>query len=93
MDLVDGVRTISIALSAGLMWVCMMRVVRDWLHWSHRERVVRVHLTAYLLVLAYGTVEALAAGTPPGTRVWLAMVVHTSFALALWRTRNEPAQP
>lgn len=92
MDLTELVRFANLILSAGLMLVCMLRIVRDWPQWSHRDRVVRVHLAAYLFVIAYGTVEVLAQGVEPGVRVFLLLAVHTSFALALWRTRRDPVR-
>lgn len=92
MDYYDFVRSANLALSVGLFTTCMMRVVRDWAAWTERERVVRAHLTAYLFVLAYGTVEALAAGVEPGVRILLLLAVHFSFAVALWRTRNDPVR-
>lgn len=90
MELADATRLTNLVLGTGLMWVAMLRLIRDWPRWTRRERVVRVHLTAYLFVIAYGTVEALASDTPPGSRVFLVTAVHTSFALALWRTRKDP---
>lgn len=87
----ECIRYANLVLSVGLLFVCTMRITRDWRYWTHREKVVRVHLVAYLSVLAYGTVEALASGAKPGLRVVLLLAVHTSFALALARTRRDPA--
>lgn len=87
----DIVRIANIMLSVALMYVCNMRVFRDWPLWTRRERVVRVHVTAYLFVLAYATIEQLAADSKPGFRVVLVLLVHISFALALFRNRHDPA--
>jgi hypothetical protein len=92
MDLYELLRWANLAMSVGLFATCMMRVFRDWHGWTHRERVVRVHLSAYLFLLGYGTIEALADGVEPGLRIPLLLLVHASFALALWRTRHDPVR-
>lgn len=92
MDAWDLVRWVNLPLSVWLLAVCTMRLMRDWNQWTHREKVVRVHLTAYLFAITYGTTEALKLDVPPGPRVLLILVVHISFALALWRTRNDPVR-
>lgn len=92
MELTELVRLANLVLSVALMLICMLRIARDWPDWNHRERVVRVHLTAYLFVIAYGTIEAIAAGVDPGARIFLLFAVHASFLLALWRTRRDPVR-
>lgn len=87
----DIVRIVNLILSVVLMFVCNVRIFRDWPLWSRREQVVRVHVTAYLFVLAYGTAEQLSARTDPGLRAFLILLVHTSFAIALFRHRHDPA--
>lgn len=91
MDLVELGRIANIALGTWLFSYCMMRTVRDWPKWSRREKAVRVHLTAYLFVMTAGTALIL-WDVNPLTRVTLLLVVHTSFALALWRNRNDPVR-
>lgn len=91
MDLYELARAANLSLSVALIMACNMRLTRDWPQWSRRERAVRVHVTAYLFVIAYGTVEAWASGAEPGPRILLTLLVHISFALAMFRNRNDPA--
>lgn len=90
--LYDLIRVANLVLSIGLLYVVNMRVVRDWPRFTRRERVVRVHLNAYLAMLAYGTAEVLAMDTPPGLRVLFLLAVHCSFAGGLWATRRDPVR-
>lgn len=92
MDLYELIRVVNLALSVVLFMTCTMRITRDWHGWTERERIVRIHLSAYLFVLAFGTIEALADGVAPGLRIPLLLLVHTSFARALWRTRHDPVR-
>ena len=86
----DMIRVANIALSVLLLVACNMRLTRDWPKWTRRERGVRVHLTAYLFILAYGTAEVLAhSNAAPGVRVFMLLATHVSFALFLWRTRKD----
>lgn len=85
----EVVRLVNLVLGVWLTFVCTLRLVRDWDRWTRREKLTRVHLTGYLLVLSYATIEQLANGAEPGFRVVLILAVHTSFALALWRSRND----
>jgi hypothetical protein len=91
MDLVELARFANIALGTWLFSYCTMRTVRDWPKWTRREKAVRVHLTAYLFVMTAGTALVL-WDVNPVTRVLLLLTVHTSFALALWRNRNDPVR-
>lgn len=86
----EAVRVINLVLGVWLTFVCTLRLVRDWDRWTRREKLTRVHLTGYLLVLSYATIEQLANGAEAGLRVVLILAVHTSFALALFRSRNDP---
>ena len=90
MDGYELLRIANILLSVALLMATCHRITRDWPQWTRREKVVRVHLIAYLFVIAYGTTEALAAGVKPGPRVLLVFLVHASFALALMRNRRDP---
>jgi len=89
-DVSELVRVANIILSSALLLVTVERTVLDWPHIDRRGRLVRVHLIGYLFVTAYGTAEALASGAPAGVRVFMLLAVHTSFALALWRSRRDP---
>lgn len=92
MDPYETVRTVNMFVSVALVTVCCMRLARDWPLWLHRERVVRVHLVAYLACIGYAAGEQLALNAEPGYRSFFYLAVHVSFALALWRTRSEPAR-
>ena len=92
MEFYDVVRVVNVHLSVGLLAACFNRLARDWPLWTRREKAVRVHLCAYLLVIAYGTSEQLARDTAPGPRVLLILLTHLSFALAMWRNRRDPVR-
>jgi len=90
-NVTDVVRLVNIVLAVWLVYVSAFRTVRDWPVFSHRARVVRVHLLLYLLVTAYGSLESLAMGSPPGLRIYLLLAVNVSLLLAQWRTWHLPA--
>lgn len=90
MDAYEMIRLLNLFLSIALLFVANMRVTRDWRHWTRREKVVRIHLSAYLFILAYGTAEAMTQDAAIGLRIFMLLAVHVSFAAALWRTRNDP---
>lgn len=93
MDPYDLLRVANVVLSTALLFACNARLFRDWPDWTRRERVVRVHLTAYLFVIAYGTAEQIADDVEPGLRVLLIFAINVSFALAMWRNRRDPVHP
>lgn len=88
----EVLRMVNLVLCAVLLFACSMRLTRDWPHWTRRERVVRVHLVAYLFCIAYGTAESLQQGNPFGWRLLLLLAVHISFLLALFRNRRDPVR-
>lgn len=90
MDAYELARVANIVLSVVLLAACNYRLTRDWSEWTRREKVVRVHLTAYLAIIAYGTAEQMANDVKPGFRVLLILVTHLSFAAAMWRNRKDP---
>lgn len=89
MTFYDAVRILNLALTVILLYKCNKRTVRDWPAWTRRERAVRVHLTAYLFALGYGTVEAFTQHAAAGPRIIVVLAVHLSFFLALWRNRHD----
>ena len=91
MDVIETARLCNIIAGTGLFSYCMMRTTRDWPHWTRRERAVRVHLAGYLFVLTTGTALIL-WGVADGLRALMLLVVHTSFAAALWRNRHDPVR-
>lgn len=92
MDVIEVARTLNGVLGVALVTVCMARIFRDWPHFSHRDKVVRVHLVAYLACISYAAAEQVALNAEPGARSLLYLAVHVSFALALWRTRHDPVR-
>jgi hypothetical protein len=86
----DLVRVANLTLGTLVLFICFLRLTRDWPRYSRRARLVRVHLCGYVFVITYGTAEAMSQHSPAGPRIIMLLAVHVSFLAALWRSRRDP---